>query len=428
MGSKELREGFKTKENTFSCIKVERVQNQKSVWRPKKLKGDIKGEYTEKHIKTKLSKKMVETEDWSNINLVVESREIKIDRKISKNEVVEELIHGQYTCRTPPLLPDVRLHDRNSCKATHYLTHVDHHASVACVETPRAWSIHLVLLHVRLHVLLPCMATPRASVDTQLAGQLTPRSEHSHQATSCFSVHSRQQPISFRLVAARVSLRMTPDACAAAPRAPHVFQHGQDTCRTPTLLPDVRLHDWNSCKATHHLTHVDQHASVACAETPRAWSIHLVLLHTSSNYGRATGSTHSSLTITSSTTSFFEISRSIFVVRDSTTKLMLGQSSVSTILIPKGGLSHLGQKKELSTDRGPQSFGSLRDSPQSFGSLRDSPQSFGSLRDSPQSFGSLRDSPQSFGSLPHYTVVQYSAIGHDPVCLSLPDPANKGFP
>ncbi|KAF3551105.1 hypothetical protein DY000_02008012 [Brassica cretica] len=133
---------------------------------------------------------MVETEDWSNINLVVESREIKIYRKISKNEVVEELIHGQYTCRTPPLLPEVTLHDRNSCKGTHYLTHVDHHASVACAETPRAWSIHLVLLHVRLHVLLPCMATPRASVDPQLAGQLTPRSEHSHQATSCFSVHS----------------------------------------------------------------------------------------------------------------------------------------------------------------------------------------------------------------------------------------------
>ncbi|WZZ78287.1 hypothetical protein YC2023_098859 [Brassica napus] len=76
--------------------------------------------------------------------------------------------HGQDTCRTPPLLPD--------------------HASVACAETPRAWSIHLVLLHVRLHVLLPCMVTPEASIGTQLAGQLTPRSEHSHQATSCFSV------------------------------------------------------------------------------------------------------------------------------------------------------------------------------------------------------------------------------------------------
>ncbi|KAF3507317.1 hypothetical protein F2Q69_00007323 [Brassica cretica] len=57
MGSKELREGFKTKENTLSCIKAERVKNQKSVWRPKKLKGDIKREQTEKHIKTKLSMK-----------------------------------------------------------------------------------------------------------------------------------------------------------------------------------------------------------------------------------------------------------------------------------------------------------------------------------------------------------------------------------
>ncbi|KAF2533081.1 hypothetical protein F2Q70_00031809 [Brassica cretica] len=72
---------------------------------------------------------------------------------------------------------------------------------------------------------------------------------------------------------------MGPNACVAAPRAPHVFQHGQDTCRMPPLLPDIRLHDCNSCKATHHLTHVDQHASVACAETPLAWSIHLVLLH-----------------------------------------------------------------------------------------------------------------------------------------------------
>ncbi|KAF2551735.1 hypothetical protein F2Q68_00033696 [Brassica cretica] len=97
--------------------------------------------------------------------------------------------HGQDTCRTPPLLPDVRLHVWNSYKATHHLTHVDQHASVACAETPRAWSIHLVLLHVRLHVLLPCTETPRASVDTQLSGQLTPCSEHSHQATSCFSIH-----------------------------------------------------------------------------------------------------------------------------------------------------------------------------------------------------------------------------------------------
>ena len=35
---------------------------------------------------------MVETDDWSNINLVVESWAIKIDREIAKNEVVKELI------------------------------------------------------------------------------------------------------------------------------------------------------------------------------------------------------------------------------------------------------------------------------------------------------------------------------------------------
>ncbi|WZY99938.1 hypothetical protein YC2023_072267 [Brassica napus] len=99
-------------------------------------------------------------------------------------------LHVQDTCRTPPLLPDVRLHDWNSCKAPHILTHVDQHASVACAETPRAWPFNLVLLCVRLHGLLPCTATPRASVDTQLAGWLTPRSEPLQRATSSFSVHS----------------------------------------------------------------------------------------------------------------------------------------------------------------------------------------------------------------------------------------------
>ncbi|KAF2584455.1 hypothetical protein F2Q70_00036048 [Brassica cretica] len=53
----------------------------------------------------------------------------------------------------------------------------------------------------------------------------------------------RQQPICFRLVADCVSLRMAPDACAAALRAPHGWMHVQDTCRKPPILPDVRLHD-----------------------------------------------------------------------------------------------------------------------------------------------------------------------------------------
>ncbi|KAG5384609.1 hypothetical protein IGI04_036079 [Brassica rapa subsp. trilocularis] len=92
-------------------------------------------------------------------------------------------------------------------------------------------------------------------------------------------IYIMQQPIRFRLVAARVSLCMAPDACTATPRAPHVLQHGQDSCRVPPLLPDVRLHDWNSCKVPQHHTHGWPHASVACVETPRAWSIHVVLLH-----------------------------------------------------------------------------------------------------------------------------------------------------
>ncbi|KAG5400142.1 hypothetical protein IGI04_014749 [Brassica rapa subsp. trilocularis] len=100
-------------------------------------------------------------------------------------------LHVQDTCRTPPLLPDVRLHDWNLCKAPHILTHVDQHALVACVATSRAWPLHLVLLCVRLHELLPCTATPQASVDTQLAGQLTPRSEPMQRATSSFLVDLR---------------------------------------------------------------------------------------------------------------------------------------------------------------------------------------------------------------------------------------------
>ncbi|WZZ03198.1 hypothetical protein YC2023_089119 [Brassica napus] len=99
-------------------------------------------------------------------------------------------LHVHETCRTPQLLPDVRLHDWNSCKAPQHHTNGWPHASVACAETPRAWSIYLVLLHVKLHVQLPCTETPRDSVDTHLAGWLTPRSEPMQQATSSFSVHS----------------------------------------------------------------------------------------------------------------------------------------------------------------------------------------------------------------------------------------------
>ncbi|KAG5373554.1 hypothetical protein IGI04_043128 [Brassica rapa subsp. trilocularis] len=84
----------------------------------------------------------------------------------------------------------VRLLTGSPCKApTTSFTHEIRPGSVAEYATPRAWSIPLVLLHVKLHVQLTCMSTPRASVDTHLAGQLTPRSEPMQQATSSFSVH-----------------------------------------------------------------------------------------------------------------------------------------------------------------------------------------------------------------------------------------------
>ncbi|KAF3590862.1 hypothetical protein DY000_02020772 [Brassica cretica] len=98
-------------------------------------------------------------------------------------------LHVSASCRTKNVLPHVRIHAWNACKTPHQYTNVDQHASVACAETPRAWSIHLVLLHVRLHVLLPCTVTPRASLETQLVRWLTPRSEPMQRATSSFSVH-----------------------------------------------------------------------------------------------------------------------------------------------------------------------------------------------------------------------------------------------
>ncbi|KAF2582895.1 hypothetical protein F2Q68_00005295 [Brassica cretica] len=79
-------------------------------------------------------------------------------------------------------------------------------------------------------------------------------------------------------VAARVSLRMALDACAAAPRAPLVFQHGLLTCKvTPRPLP-VWIHGLAPCKETPRPPHVWPHGLVACIATPRAWPIHLVLL------------------------------------------------------------------------------------------------------------------------------------------------------
>ncbi|KAF3484839.1 hypothetical protein F2Q69_00055366 [Brassica cretica] len=78
-------------------------------------------------------------------------------------------------------------------------------------------------------------------------------------------------------VAARVSLRMAPDACAATPRAPHGWLHDLLTWKVaPHPLP-VWMHGLAPCKETPRPPHVWLHGLVACIATPRAWPIHLVL-------------------------------------------------------------------------------------------------------------------------------------------------------
>ncbi|KAF2610957.1 hypothetical protein F2Q70_00011788 [Brassica cretica] len=85
---------------------------------------------------------------------------------------------------------------------------------------------------------------------------------------------------------ARVLLRMAPDACAAAPRAPLVFQYGLLTCKvTPRPLP-VWMHGLAPCNETPRPPHVWPHGLVACIATPRAWPIHLVLHMSSCMYSR----------------------------------------------------------------------------------------------------------------------------------------------
>ena len=67
-----------------------------------------------------------------------------------------------------------------------------HHIGHMSISLPRSQvERHLVLLCVRLHRLLPWPTTPRYSVDTQLSGLLTPRSEPMQRATSSFSVDLR---------------------------------------------------------------------------------------------------------------------------------------------------------------------------------------------------------------------------------------------
>ncbi|WZY93886.1 hypothetical protein YC2023_066215 [Brassica napus] len=84
---------------------------------------------------------------------------------------------------------------------------------------------------------------------------------------------------------------MSPVAWAAAPRAPHVFQHVQGSCKVTPLIqpgrPDVHQHVWITFTATHgahmliimlrlqiwrHLVLlcVSLHVLLPCVPTPRA--------------------------------------------------------------------------------------------------------------------------------------------------------------
>ncbi|KAF3594448.1 hypothetical protein DY000_02020833 [Brassica cretica] len=71
---------------------------------------------------------------------------------------------------------------------------------------------------------------------------------------------------------------MAPDACAAAPRAPLVFDHGLLTCKMTTRPLPVWMHGLAPCKETPRPPHVRPHASVPYIATSRAWPFHLVLL------------------------------------------------------------------------------------------------------------------------------------------------------
>ena len=83
-------------------------------------------------------------------------------------------------------------------------------------------------------------------------------------------IYRRQQPIIFRLVAARVSLCMTPVACAVAPRAPHGGQHDQHVMQGDTTSSTCLICGLVACRSTPHRPHVDQHASIADTTTSRA--------------------------------------------------------------------------------------------------------------------------------------------------------------
>ncbi|WZZ71358.1 hypothetical protein YC2023_082728 [Brassica napus] len=201
------------------------------------------------------------------------------------------------------------MHAWSACKKPHQYTHVDQHASVACAETPRAWSTHLVLLHVRLHVQLPCTVTPRASGDTHLVRCLTPRSEPMQQATSSFSVASGFLE-EFHNTEIRVfaQFRVFPSCFdPVVLRSRHFPRKLRD--EETSVFKNVELLNRRASKI------------VMLPKLPSDQS------KTSSNNGRA-----AYLNSCFTHDPFFDllvlqISRSICIARDSTTKLMLDQSS-----------------------------------------------------------------------------------------------------
>ncbi|KAF2582897.1 hypothetical protein F2Q68_00005293 [Brassica cretica] len=201
-------------------------------------------------------------------------------------------LHVSLSCRMTPRPLPARMHGLAPCKETPRPPHGWPHGLVACIATPRAWPIHLVLLCVTPHAVIIFTTTPHASLATYHSRQLPPRPHLIDRATSSFSIHSSDFGLSggrglfigssnqseTSRVAARVSLRMAPDACAAGPRAPLVFQHGLLTYKvTPCPLP-VWMHGLAPCKKTPCPPHVRPHDSVACITISRAWPFHLVLL------------------------------------------------------------------------------------------------------------------------------------------------------
>ncbi|KAF3574884.1 hypothetical protein F2Q69_00059573 [Brassica cretica] len=212
-------------------------------------------------------------------------------------------LHDLLTCKVTPRPLPIWMHGLAPCKETPRPPHVWLHGLVACIATPRAWLIHLVLLTTG-HMKTTTNTTPHYPTPNNLQRkvhliaqfnnisnigntQQSSAEQNLLQTLKCSDcvqmrgsrglfIDIRSQSDSSR-VAARVSLRMALDACAAAPRAPHGWLHDLLTCKvTPRPLP-IWMHGLAPCKETPRPPHVWLHGLVACIATPRAWLIHLVL-------------------------------------------------------------------------------------------------------------------------------------------------------